>query len=146
MASPISGAGPLSAVGHRRQEFSLRRFTLPSGRSVVTESVQQTDRVSTLPKYFFGGSYGGQKWKHTQEQAIGWIEDGTLAYYVNKVGHEVDVILAKSQYGHKYLKTTAIGPFVFGAVNDARVLGGSRRMQETLPKIRLPNCFGQSNC
>lgn len=52
---------------------------------------------------------GGHGWEHTQEQAIAWIENETFRYYVNQGGHQVDVIVAKSPYGHKYLKTTADG-------------------------------------
>lgn len=54
-------------------------------------------------------SIGGPDWKHTQQQAIAWIENGTFRYYVNQGGHPVDVIVATSPHGHKYLKTTADG-------------------------------------
>lgn len=69
--------------------------------------INKTDRYSAHERIKAIGA--GGEWKHTQEQAITWIENGTFAYYVNKGGHQVDVIVAKSQYGHKYLKTTADG-------------------------------------
>lgn len=52
---------------------------------------------------------GGHGWEHTQEQAIAWIENGTFTYYVSQGGRQVDVIVATSSHGHKYLKTTADG-------------------------------------
>ena len=70
--------------------------------------INKTDRYNAHERIkAIGGGAGS--WKHTQEQAINWIEDGSFAYYVNKGSHSVDVIVATSQYGHKYLKTTADG-------------------------------------
>ena len=72
--------------------------------------INKTDRYNAHERLrAIGGSGGGQQWKHTQEQALAWIEDGTFAYFVNKGGHTVDVIVAVSQHGHNYLKTTADG-------------------------------------
>jgi len=56
-----------------------------------------------------GGVNGGQRWKMTQPQAIAAIESGQMAFYVSQAGHTVNVIVATSQYGHKYLKTVADG-------------------------------------
>ena len=57
-----------------------------------------------------GGGLPGRRWKYTQEDAIAWTEDGTFVYYViNQEGRELNVIVARSQYGHKYLKTEADG-------------------------------------
>ena len=69
--------------------------------------INKTDRYNAHERIKAIG--GGGSWKHTQEQAIKWIEDGSFSYYVNKGGHIVDVIIATSQYGHKYIKTTADG-------------------------------------
>jgi Protein of unknown function (DUF3892) len=52
---------------------------------------------------------GGGGWTHTQEQAIAWIENRVFEYFVNRGGHSVDVVVATSSLGHKYLKTTADG-------------------------------------
>jgi hypothetical protein len=58
----------------------------------------------------FNGSYGEQRWKHIETFAILCIKVGTYSYYVvNNEGQEVDVIIAASQGGHEYLKTTADG-------------------------------------
>lgn len=57
-----------------------------------------------------GGGPPGMRWKHTQEDAIPWTEDGTFVYYVvNQEGREINVFVARSRYGHKYLKTEADG-------------------------------------
>lgn len=52
---------------------------------------------------------GGVGWKKTQETVIQEIESGSRSYYVHAAGRTVDVIVATSHYGHKYLKTTADG-------------------------------------
>jgi hypothetical protein len=55
-----------------------------------------------------GGATGGA-WKITQESAIEGIENGKWVFYVVKAGQRVDVIVAASQHGNKYIKTTADG-------------------------------------
>jgi Protein of unknown function (DUF3892) len=71
--------------------------------------INKTDRYDAHERIkAVGGGTNDQQWKHTQEQAIKWIEDGTFAYYVvNKEGKEIAVIVATSRYGHKYIKTEA---------------------------------------
>jgi hypothetical protein len=54
-----------------------------------------------------GSGPGG--WKQSQEQTIKEIEEGSYAYYVTRAGRTVDVIVATSRYGNKYIKTTADG-------------------------------------
>jgi len=74
--------------------------------------INKTDRYNAHERIkAIGGTIGGTyRWNHTQEQAIKWIEDGSFAYFVvNKEGNEIDVIVAVSQYGHKYIKTKADG-------------------------------------
>lgn len=52
---------------------------------------------------------GGGAWKITQEQAIQGIESRNWSFYVQRNGRRVNVIVAKSRYGNKYLKTEADG-------------------------------------
>ena len=56
-----------------------------------------------------GGYSGGSNWKLTQESAISSILKGEYAFYVSQGGRTVDVVVAESRYGNKYLKTVADG-------------------------------------
>jgi hypothetical protein len=49
------------------------------------------------------------RWKLTEEEAIKYIENVTYSFYVFAGGSSVDVIVAKSRSGNKYLKTVADG-------------------------------------
>ncbi len=52
---------------------------------------------------------GGDGWKITQAEAIQSIKDEIYAFYVVAGGRSVGVIVAKSRFGHEYIKTTADG-------------------------------------
>lgn len=57
-----------------------------------------------------GVNSSGGKWKHTQKEVISMIESGRYSFYVeNPTGDKVDVIVATSKYGNKYIKTDADG-------------------------------------
>ena len=51
----------------------------------------------------------GSRWKLNEVEAIRAIEEGKYLFYVLQNGRRVDVIIAISAYGHKYLKTVADG-------------------------------------
>lgn len=56
-----------------------------------------------------GNNQDGTTWKITQQRAIRGIENNDWDFYVTKKGQTVEVIVAESQYGNKYLKTKADG-------------------------------------
>lgn len=51
----------------------------------------------------------GTRWKLTQPEAIAAIEAGKYSFYVQVQGRQVNVIVATSRFGNKYLKTEADG-------------------------------------
>lgn len=51
----------------------------------------------------------GTRWKISQPRAIELVERGEFSFYVTRCGYTVEVVVAMSPYGHKYVKTTADG-------------------------------------
>jgi hypothetical protein len=72
--------------------------------------IVNTDQTSAHERIH---SVGGVKpdssrWNLTQDKAISCIEEGTYVLYIESpVGHRIDVIVAVSAGGNKYLKTVA---------------------------------------
>ena len=79
--------------------------------SVEIKCINKSDRMNAHERILnIGGVNGdGGRWRLTQTQAIEGIENGTYSFFVTKGGSSVNVIVAKSQYGNKYIKTTADG-------------------------------------
>lgn len=73
--------------------------------------VVRTDRTSADERIqsIGGAKPDGSHWKLTQDEAISSIEDGTSVFYIERLpaGQRVDVIVATSKFGTKYLKTVA---------------------------------------
>ncbi|SRR5258708_3204309 len=72
--------------------------------------VLKTDRMSAHERiHSVGGAKpDGSRWKLTQDKAISEIEDETSVFYIERpAGHRIDVIVAVSADGNKYLKTVA---------------------------------------
>ena len=73
--------------------------------------VNKTDRQNPHERIraIGGVNPNGTNWKLSQEDAVRDIEAGKYAFFVKTGGHVVDVIVAVSRYGNKYLKTKADG-------------------------------------
>lgn len=73
--------------------------------------VNKNDRYNPHERitHIGGKNADGTRWRISQEQAIVGIENGKWSFYVSKAGRTVDVIVSKSPYGNKYLKTVADG-------------------------------------
>jgi Protein of unknown function (DUF3892) len=73
--------------------------------------INKTDRYNAHERiHNIGGqNLDGSWWKVSQMNAIIHIETGAHSYYVHAGGRTVEVIVATSRYGNKYIKTTADG-------------------------------------
>ncbi len=47
----------------------------------------------------------GARWTISEETAIAGIETGRWTFYVSRAGQQIEIVVATSRYGGKYLKT-----------------------------------------
>jgi uncharacterized protein DUF3892 len=56
-----------------------------------------------------GVNPNGTRWHQDQQQTISEIESGQWGFYVMRGGRRIDVVVAISRFGNKYIKTVADG-------------------------------------
>jgi len=73
--------------------------------------INKTDRYNAHERIqnVGGVNSDGARWKLTEARAIQGIESKEWSFFVSVNGLTVDVIVATSRYGNKYLKTKADG-------------------------------------
>ena len=78
---------------------------------IEIKCINKTDRNDAHEriKRIGGINPNGSRWSLEQQEAIAGIEAGKWAFFVRVNGQSVDVIVAVSRYGHKYLKTVSDG-------------------------------------
>ena len=77
--------------------------------TVQIKCINRTERMSPHERITHVGGYESSQWKITLNDAIGKIESGERAFFVQAHRRTVGVIVALSPSGKKYLKTEADG-------------------------------------
>ena len=74
---------------------------------IEIQCINKSDRMNPHERILNVGGVGadGKRWKITQAEAIHYIETGQYSFFVTKGEFQVEVVVAVSQYGNKYIKT-----------------------------------------
>lgn len=78
-------------------------------KTAQIKCINKNDRQSPYERISHVGGFGNNHWKLTLDDAIGKIERNEWQFFVEVDGDRVDVAVAMSQHGNKYLKTAADG-------------------------------------
>ena len=77
--------------------------------TVQIKCINRSERMNPHERITHVGGYVSSQWKITLNDAIGKIESGERAFFVQAHRRTVGVIVAVSPSGNKYLKTEADG-------------------------------------
>ncbi|MER9462092.1 MULTISPECIES: DUF3892 domain-containing protein [unclassified Mesorhizobium] len=79
-------------------------------QSAEISCINKNPRLDPYHAITHVGGFQGKQWKLTLDDAIGKIERSEWAFHVGKtILTQVDVVVAVSPYGNKYLKTERDG-------------------------------------
>lgn len=79
-------------------------------QSVQIKCINKRDRYNPHERIraVGGTNSDGTRWKLAEDEVIAGIEQGRYSFYVDRpAGQRVWVVVARSDYGYKYLKTEA---------------------------------------
>lgn len=75
-------------------------------KTVQIKCINKRDRPNPHERITHVGGFTDKQWKITQDEAIAYIEDTDgWNFWVSVGGKSVWVVVAKSRFGNKYLKT-----------------------------------------
>ena len=80
-------------------------------QSLQIRCINKSNRYSAHERITHVGGLNadGTRWRLAQQDAIVGIERGQWSFYVSAGTHTVNVVVATSALGNKYLRTTADG-------------------------------------
>lgn len=82
---------------------------MPSRQHIPRYQVHCIDRSDRLNhdrriRHIGGVNLDGARWWITEAAAIAGIETGRWSFYISRTGYDVEIVVATSRYGNKYIK------------------------------------------